>query len=638
MRKNLKGIAIFLSLFLAVTSLAGLYRWQKKRFVMPAGYAGAPGYWQERGFQPGEAADGSRLNPYDLVVWGSDPEGITAAVAAARNGLKVLLADYRSRVGGLFTLGQLNKIDMNYDKGNYATRRMVTAGIFEEFLKKVGSSAFDIDRAQRVFNEMLAAEKNIELLLEHELAGVECEGEQVAAIKLEKNGERKAVYGRVFIDASQDGDLAYMAGVPFTDGFEQVGLPGKFQACTLVFSLKGVNWPRVMWENTVVDRRPSSAATFRAAWGYDQYAANYQPKNENISFRGLNMVRSSDGTVYVNGLLIYGVNTYDRAEREKAMEAAKEEAKHFVEFIRGTYPGFKNAEIAGFAEELYIRESRHMQALYQLTIHDVLENRDHWDRIGYGSYPVDIQAIDQNLPGIVLGVPSKYAIPFRSLVPPNFDNLLVVGRSSGYDPLAHGSARVVPVGMTGAQAAAIASAYKLATGLGFREIAASPAALEEIRSVLASQGAFVEESREKPPEVVNHPSYPAVRKLVSLALVLGGYNNDFKLNAPLPAQNFLNLLFHGSYRSLNLAGRGDLAEKMYYVMAESNDEVGKQNIDGLVELFYKFNPHMEEVVPLGTAHKIFGDIPALSCWTVFPRYELYEAVVEYLDLIYRQNI
>lgn len=636
MLKNRKRVIVVLALLLAVSCLAGIYHLQKKRYVMPAGYDGAAEYWQEKGFLPGGEADGSRQKPYDLVVWGSDPEGITAAVAAARNGLQVLLADYRSRVGGLFTLGQLNKIDMNFDKGNYAARRMVTAGIFEEFLKKVGSSAFDIDRAQEVFEQMLAAEDSLTLLLEHELLGVENSGEQVTAIRLKNNGESKTIYGRVFIDASQDGDLAYMAGVPFSDGFEQVGLPGRFQACTLVFSLKGVNWPRVMWENTVVDRRRSSAATLRAAWGYDQYAARYVPQNSDICFRGFNMVRSPDGTVHVNGLLIYGVNTYDHEERKKAIEAAKEEAGHFIRFVRENYPGFKDAEIAGFAEELYIRESRHMLALYQLTIHDVLENRDHWDRIGYGSYPVDIQAIDQNLPGIVLGVPSKYAIPFRSLVPPNFDNLLVVGRSSGYDPLAHGSARVVPVGMTGAQAAAVASAYKLATGKGFREIAASPSAVEEIRSVLASQGAFVEPSREEPPEVVKHPSFPAVRKLISLALVLGGYNNDYQLNASLPSQNFLNLLFHGSYRTLNLAQRGDLAEKMYYVTAESNEEVGKQNIAGLVEQFYRFNPHMEEVVPRDVARGIFDDIPALNQWTVFPRYRLYEALAEYLDLIYKQ--
>ena len=84
---------------------------------------------------------------------------------------------------------------------------------------------------------------------------------------------------------------------------------------------------------------------------------------------------------------------------------------------------------------------------YRLNIVDLLENKDQWDRIAFGSYEGDIQPKDPNDGGTVVLDSYKYAIPFRSIVPQKVDGLLVVGRSASYDTLAHGSARVIPNGM-----------------------------------------------------------------------------------------------------------------------------------------------------------------------------------------------
>lgn len=94
-----------------------------------------------------------------------------------------------------------------------------------------------------------------------------------------------------------------------------------------------------------------------------------------------------------------------------------------------------------------MRESRHIIGEYQLTIDDVLENRDCWDKIAIGSYPVDVQPTAQQTYGTVVGNPDRYAIPYRSIVPLEVENLLVVGRSASYKSLAAGSARVIPIGM-----------------------------------------------------------------------------------------------------------------------------------------------------------------------------------------------
>ena len=77
--------------------------------------------------------------------------------------------------------------------------------------------------------------------------------------------------------------------------------------------------------------------------------------------------------------------------------------------------GFGKVELVDTAERLYVRETRHIQGEYRLTITDVLENRDHWDRIAHGSYPVDIQPTAPDNLGNVIGKPAIYSIPFAVL-------------------------------------------------------------------------------------------------------------------------------------------------------------------------------------------------------------------------------
>jgi hypothetical protein len=629
--KNKLGLIILVALFFIMLTQIG----RTGPYKVPIGYSSARETWQQKGLDLNfdRKVNGTEKYPYDVIVWGSDPEGVAAAVSAARNGLYTLLIDHRDKVGGLYTLGQLNLMDMNYETKLFR-KKLVTAGLFHEFYSKVGGNPFEIDRGQAVLDEMVAGEELLTVMLDSELVGIGHNGDnRIISLTVEVWERQLNIHGRVFIDASQDADLAYRAGVPFTEGFEDIGMPGKFQAGTLVFSLKGINWYRVMWESLIVDRRRSSAATFRSAWGYDQYIGGYTPASDRISFRGFNMVRQKDGRVLINGLLIYGLGTGGALERNEAMAEAKEEAYRFAEYARQHLPGFQNAVIDCFAPELYVRQTRNMLGLYRLTIDDVLENRDHWDRIGYGSYPVDVQALDKNSPGFVLGDPEKYAIPFRCLVPPNVDNLLVVGRSASYDSLAHGSARVVPVGMVEGQAAGVAAVFSLATGQNFWEIAGDREALDFIRDILAGQGAYVEPSGNGEPAAGKKDYYPAMQYLRRLGLITGGYSNDYKLGEPISAQAFLNLLFHGASRIINLADKGVLAEKMYYVSA-GGEFVSSANLYELVEHFNRFNPHLSAVLPEQDSKKIWLEVDAAIAGNEeFARGQLYEAVFRYLVLL-----
>ncbi len=490
-----------------------------------------------RGDEPAPAPVIRGQEGYDVIVVGGDPEGVAAALSAARNGLRTLLIEDDAALGGLMTLGELNFLDMNYGPNN----ELLTRGIFQEFYKDLGN-AFDIEEAKEWFLAKTQKEKNLTTLLNTKVIGPIMEDKAIVGVKIQEGDNIKDIYALHVIDATVDADIAAQAGVPYTVGGEDYGEEGLLMGVTLVFEVSGVNWDRVVRYLKHEDGDPHSGADQVAAWGYGQEAAEYKPVDKNMRFRGPNIARQKNGNVLINALLIFGVDGLYPESRAAGIERGRQEIPHIIEFMREKFPGFEEAQFVRTAEQLYVRETRHIIGEYRLTITDVLENRDHWDRIGHGSYPVDVQPTGPSNFGNVIGVPDIYSIPFRCLVPLEVDNLLVVGRSASYDSLPHGSARVIPVGMVTGEAAGVASYYAVKNNLTFREISRSEEAIAWIQKRLKEQGAYLMEYTPPRPAVMDHWAYEAVRDMRELGLIEGGYNNDYRLERPATQASLQNKL------------------------------------------------------------------------------------------------
>lgn len=470
---------------------------------------------------------------YCLIVIGGEPEGIAAAVSAARNGVKTLLIEDDAALGGLFTLGRLNFLDMNYGPD----KELLTRGIFEEFYDKMGN-AFDIEAAKKYFLELVQKEDNITLLLNTSVVNPILDGDNLIGVRVNEQGNIKEYYAERIIDATTDADIAAVSGVPYTIGAEDYGRKDSLMGVTLVFRVKDVNWPYIFLYNNfsrIISKikpdwgDPNAGATLKVAWGYGKKALEYEPQDKMMRFRGPNLARQKDGTVLINALLIFGVDSLDPESKAQGIERGKKEIPHILEFMQERFPGFADVKLVDTAEQLYVRETRHIHGEYRVTIDDVLENRDHWDRIAHGSYPVDIQPVAPDNLGNVIGKPAIYSIPFRSIVPLQVDNLLVVGRSASYDSLPHGSIRVVPVGMVVGEAAGAAVAYSLENKISFREMSKSKQAISSLQERLKKQGAYLVEYEPPQPAVMDHWAYPGVKTMRGLGLAAGGYSNNYRL-------------------------------------------------------------------------------------------------------------
>ncbi|MGI9952931.1 FAD-dependent oxidoreductase [Moorellaceae bacterium AZ2] len=487
---------------------------------------------------------------YDVLVVGGEPEGIAAALSAAREGMKVLLVEKRDGLGGLFTYGWLNFIDMNFGPRG----ELLTRGTFLEFYRQVQGEVFDVEEAKEIFHHMVERYPNVALSLNTHFKAPIMDGNKIIGVEAERGGQVVRFYAQRIIDATQDADVAAAAGVPYTVGAEDIGERERRQSVTLIFRLKGVNWEelgRAVKEGRITDGKVSG----RAAWGFATLTRNYQPSNSRLRLRGLNIGRQKDGTVLINALQIFGVDGLSEKAKQEAIELAKDELPRITAFLKENIPGFEEAELDGTAPELYVRETRHIKAEYQLDINDVVFNRDFPDRIAHGSYPVDVQATSPQDTGFVYGRPVMYSIPFRSLVPLKIDNLLVVGRSAGYTHLAAGSARVVPVGMATGDAAGVAAAYSVRTSRSFREVAGSPADIQNIQDLLIKQGAYLR-AFHIPNPLEGHWAYPSLQFVNHWGLVVAGYNNNWKLNETISRVSFYYMTANAIKRVL--PGRASL--------------------------------------------------------------------------------
>lgn len=505
---------------------------------------------------PGELAPvrsvAAAKDAYDTIVVGTDPEGVAAAVSAARNGLKTLLVDGHDRavLGGLMTLGWLNSIDHNYDREK-STTDILNKGLFAEWYKQVEGDSFDVVTAANAFNAMVANEKNIDVLLqtkaiEPKLAAAGDGSRKIVGVTVTKaDGSKQDISAKTVIDATQDADIAAAAGVPFTIGRADLGDEKSRMAVTLVFRLKNVTpdvWKQLQ-KRLKDDGDPNTDANERSAWGFGEMQ-KYPPNNkERVKMRGLNIGRQNDDTILINALQIFGIDGLDPKSRAEAFDIGKTELPHVVDYMKKLYPEFAGLELDDTAPELYIRETRHMEGEYRLSMVDVLENRDQWDRIAFGSYPVDIQRTSPTDNGAVMSHPLKYAIPFRSIVPQKMDNLLVVGRSASFDTLPHGSARVIPVGMATAEAAGAASKLAIDKGVTFRQLSASKEQIAQLQDMLNKQGMVLQPYEPKPEPFMLQPAYPGLKTLVSMGLVVGGYDNSgFDTTPDSNPQRMLNLM------------------------------------------------------------------------------------------------
>ena len=440
------------------------------------------------------------VREFDVLVVGGGPAGLTSALAAAENGLRVGLVDSRSFVGGNMTIG-LPVLGFLSQKGVQIIR-----GLPQKFIDRLkavnaasehrpcplhmGITLVEPEAVKTVALKMLL-EAGVDVMLHTQFAAAIVSEDRIRGVIVESKSGRQAMLGNIVIDCTGDGDVAFRAGVPCEKGNELGGL----QPPTLMFCLGGVdteklrmsicNEPRTYLTDFIPNEYFGQNYQFIVVGLREQIIAAQAKGYEIPTGRTILITGLRKGEVWVNMTRVAGTDGTDLASLSAGEAEARRQITDIQRYLIDYVPGFENAYFTKTAPFLGIRETRRIVGEYVMNRDDVLSCRRFEDAVAVASYPIDIHRPGDN-DCTLEWCGDCYDIPYRCLLPLGVDNLIVAGRCISTTHEAMGAIRVMATCMAMGEAAGRAAAQAIQTGVTPRKINVS-----QLQTDLLAHGAYL---------------------------------------------------------------------------------------------------------------------------------------------------
>jgi hypothetical protein len=423
----------------------------------------------------------------DVAVIGAGAAGTAAAIAAARNGVRVLLIERHGLLGGVAAMG--------YCFHTFFSHRgeKIVGGIADEIIQRLiplrgaighirwegghfGSvTPIDQEIVRYIINEMVS-EARVEVLLFTIAVEAVMEESEIRGVLIANKSGISFIPAKIIIDASGDADIAASAGVPIAIGREGDGL---VQPVSMLFRMINVDLEKAVQSLLAPDKpilRAIKPGGEKPSPVY--FSGNFAPWQDLIEREGLFPDKNHkifcnsiwEDQVNINTARVAGINPLNPQEITKAEFENRRQIFKIASFLNRYVPGFEKAQLIGnpFSG---VRESRRIIGEYILTEEDVISGRRFEDTIGRCAYPIDLhdpRGKDVEFTQISKG--GYYDIPYRCLIPKGIDNLLVAGRCISSTHLALGSIRCITSCFVTGEAAGTAAALSIKDRIFVREI------------------------------------------------------------------------------------------------------------------------------------------------------------------------
>ena len=417
----------------------------------------------------------------DVFVAGGGPAGCAAAVAAARQGQIVFLAEGHSCLGGMGTAGMVPAFMQFSDGVNF-----LADGIGREILENLRAiggagpdNAYGIhaESLKRVYDDLLENAK-VEFSLHSTVIDVETHGDQVTAAILAGKSGLFAVKAGVYVDGTGDGDICAWAGAPFEKGDEE----GTMMPGTLCSLWASVDWQTV--RGSGADRRELKQAIDDGIFTIPD-----------VHLPGMWRVGETLGGGNIGHT--FGVDSTDERSLTKALVWGRKLVLEFERYYKQYLKGYEKMELVGTGSLLGIRESRRIIGDHILCLEDFQKRAVFEDEIGRYCYPIDIhpskpgsneayKEFEKLFRDMRYAKGESYGIPYRVLTPKGLSNVLVAGRCVSTDRYLQGSIRVMPGCYITGQAAGVAAAIAVERKCDTRGVAVG-----ELQQRLKKMGAYL---------------------------------------------------------------------------------------------------------------------------------------------------
>ncbi|MDG0970342.1 MAG: FAD-dependent oxidoreductase [Porticoccaceae bacterium] len=433
----------------------------------------------------------------DILVVGSGPGGLAAAIAASRAGAETTLLERYGCFGGNLT--QVGVEGFAWYRHDQTVDSQGIGIEFEERAKSMGaanpepqSNSHAIDgEAFKYVADVLVEEANIIPMLHRTMVEPIMDKGVIKGVIVESKAGREAILAKRIIDATGDADIAYRAGAvvhktPVED----------MMAASVMFSINGVDKKRFIddvkanphsysdwcgpdWSMETSGKEDALFSPYLKKPFEKAIESGLIPKNLNTITGTWGAISEQGDLSYLNLVHLAGLDATNPDHLTRGEIEGRRQAMLAIEALKQFTAGCENAKLRNFGMTLGVRDTRKIDAIYNMTAEDVRNQGKFDDSIGIFPEFIDGYGI------LILPTTGRYfQLPYRAMLPKGVKNLLVTGRSVGGDRDSHAAVRNMMCCAVNGQGAGVAAAISIQTNVDLADVD-----IKKVQHTLLRQGA-----------------------------------------------------------------------------------------------------------------------------------------------------
>ncbi|MCS5593245.1 MAG: FAD-dependent oxidoreductase [Porticoccaceae bacterium] len=435
----------------------------------------------------------------DVLVVGSGPGGLAAAIASARAGAETTLLERYGCFGGNLT--QVGVEGFAWYRHDNTVDSEGIGVEFEQRAKSIGaatpepqSNSHAIDgEAFKYVADVLVEESGITPMLHRTMVAPIVEGGVIKGVIVESKAGREAILAQRVIDATGDADIAHRSGAIVNKTPVE-----EMMAASVMFSMNGVDkmrfiedvkadphtysdWCGPDWAMETSGKEDALFSPYLKKPFEKAIKSGLIPENLNTITGTWGAITDQGDLTYLNLIHLAGLDATNPDHLTKGEMEGRRQAMLAIKALKQFNPGCENAKLRNFGMTLGVRDTRKIDAVYNMTAQDVREQGKFDDSIGIFPEFIDGYGI------LILPTTGRYfQLPYRAMLPKGVRHLLVTGRSTGGDRDSHAAVRNMMCCAVNGQGAGVAAAISVQTGVDVADVD-----IKLVQKKLLEQGARI---------------------------------------------------------------------------------------------------------------------------------------------------